>query len=172
MTVPWLIASRGSGKKLRTERLLKSNQRKPMKKKTLLILCFCTTLWQGENGAGTSTLLEVEWRFARSGPFNLNEELAGTLYGERVDFSTNLDSTETVQIRTPISQQAVKNFNSLQNIVTVCITLFIIQKHSSSTKNFVSPIFVFHIILWFNYTPVQHSLTSLSTGDVFSKVGT
>jgi hypothetical protein len=116
-------------------------------------------------------LLEVEWRFVGSGRFNLNEEPAGKHYGEMVDFSVILDNPDTVQGRTPISQQAVKNSNSLQNIVTVCIALFIIQKHSSSINNFVPNFFVFYIIMWFNCTLMQHSLTSLSTGDVFSKVG-
>jgi len=64
----------------------------------------------------TSTLYEVERWFVSSGRFNHNEELAVTNCGGRVDFSVNLDNTDTVQRRTPISQQVVRHFNSLQNI--------------------------------------------------------
>jgi hypothetical protein len=82
-----------------------------------------------------------------------------------MEFSVNLDNTDTVQSRTPISQQVLRHLTLYRTLLTVS---FIIQKHSSSNNSFAPIIFVFHIILWFNCTPVQHALTSLSTSDVFS----
>jgi uncharacterized membrane protein len=91
-----------------------------VKKKTLLILYFLPHC--GRETAVkipeyfNSTLCEVERWFLRSGRFNLNEELAVKNYGGLVDFSVNLDNTDTVQSRTPISQQVLRHFNSLKNI--------------------------------------------------------
>jgi len=143
-----------------------------VKKKTLLILYFfppCvreTTVKILEYL--TSTLYDVEWWFVRSGRFNLNEELAVTNYGGRVDFSVSLDNTDTVQSRTPISQQVVRHFNSLQNITCRMYNLIYDSETFFLHQYFAPMIFVFHIILWFNCTPVQHALTIPSTGDVFS----
>lgn len=99
---------------------MKNNERKPVKKETLLILYFLprcgreTTVKIREHL--TSTLYEG-WVMIRSGSwFNLSEEFAVTNYGGRVEFNVNLDNTDTVQNRTSISQQVVRHYNSLQNI--------------------------------------------------------